>query len=94
MGYAALTLDELLACPFCREIFPKGERDVCPTCGLPLSPMSKLPPSYEAQLEDDLPEEPEWEPQRWWFAGRGRGVLVAAGLLGIGLFFAPGMKER
>lgn len=89
MRYAALTLSDLLACPFCRELFQPGEAKVCPTCGLPLAPMSKLPPSYEAKLEEDWPEKPEWEPQPWWFARRGRGVLVTAGVVGTALFFAP-----
>ncbi|MFW5741593.1 MAG: hypothetical protein ACOC1F_14675 [Myxococcota bacterium] len=89
MGYAAFTLTELLACPFCRELFPPGEVQVCPTCGLPLTPMSKLPASYEASLEDDWPEEPEWEDLGWGFVRRGRGALMAAAIVGTALFFAP-----
>ena len=87
MGYAALTLSDLLACPFCRELYQAGEADVCPTCGLSLAPMSKLPLSYEAQLEDTWPEKPEWEPQAWSYWRRGRGALVTAGVVGTGLFF-------
>ena len=89
MRYAALTLSDLLACPFCRELFQPGEAKVCPTCGLPLTPMSKLPPSYEVKQEQDWPEKPEWEPLPWWYARRGRGVLVAAGIAGAAFFFAP-----
>lgn len=89
MGYAAFSLRDLLACPFCRELFQPGEAEVCPTCGLPLTPMSRLPASYEAKLEEDWPEEPEWETLAWSFAGRGRGALVASALAGTALFFAP-----
>lgn len=89
MGYALSTLTDLLACPFCRELFPPGEAKVCPTCGLPLLPMSKLPASYEAKLEEDWPERPEWETQRWTFWRRGRGALALVGLVGVGLFLAP-----
>lgn len=89
MGYAALALSDLLACPFCRELYQPGEAKVCPTCGLSLTPMSKLPLSYEAQLEEPWPEKPEWETLPWAYWRRGRGALVVAGLLGVALFFVP-----
>jgi len=89
MSYASFALSDLIACPFCRELYQSGEAKVCPTCGLDLQPMSKLPPSYEAKLEDDWPEKPEWEtlPLHYW--RRGRGPLLAAGLAGAVLFFVP-----
>ena len=89
MSYAALSLSDLIACPFCRELYRPGEATVCPTCGLDLEPMSKLPPSYEATLEDDWPEKPEWETLPVTFWRRGRGPLVVAGALGVVLFFTP-----
>jgi magnesium-transporting ATPase (P-type) len=51
--------------------------------------MSRLPPSYEATQEDDWPEKPEWETLPVLFWRRGRGPLVAAGALGVVLFFVP-----
>lgn len=82
-------VSKLLACPFCRELFAAGEQRSCPTCGLELENLTKLAPSYEAQLEDDWPEKPEWEvlPAGYW--RRGRGALVVLGTLGAVLFFVP-----
>jgi len=89
LGYALPVLSDLLACPFCRELYPPGEAKVCPTCGLPLAPMSTLPLSYEAKLEEEWLEKPEWVTLGWSFWRRGRGALVLVGFLGFGLFFAP-----
>lgn len=51
--------------------------------------MSKLPLSYEAKLEEEWVEKPEWVTLEWTFWRRGRGVLAASGLGGLGLFFGP-----
>ena len=83
----------LVACPFCREMFDRGERDTCPHCDVALTAFEKLPPSHEAQLlegeEDGLPVEPENEPLPATDLRRGKGVLLALGLVGLVLFFLP-----
>jgi hypothetical protein len=86
---------ELLACPFCRQLFPSGEAAACPECGIALKPLAKLPPSHDA-LAEDPPEAvpPHLETLPWTFLGRGRGLLAALGLLGLLAFFAPWVDER
>ncbi len=80
----------LLACPFCREMFEDGESTVCPHCDVPLAPFEKLPPSAEAAVDDDgIPVEPQHEPLRMTDLRRGKGAILALGLLGIALFFLP-----
>ncbi len=92
VSYTAGVLSDLLACPFCRELFSKEETRTCPTCGLPLSPMSKLPLSYEAYLEEEWLEKPEWITLGWTYWRRGRGVLMGIGIAGFILFFLPWVK--
>jgi hypothetical protein len=86
---------ELLACPFCRQLFPSGEVETCPECGIALKPLAKLPPSHDA-LAEDPPEvvPPHMVPLPWTYLGRGRGLLAALGLLGLLAFFAPWVQER
>ena len=86
---------ELLACPFCRQLFPSGEATACPECGIGLKPLAKLPPSHDA-LAEDPPEAvpPHLEALPWTFLGRGRGLLAALGLLGLVAFFGPWVEER
>jgi hypothetical protein len=83
----------LLACPFCREMFEKGEHTSCPVCTVPLVPFEKLPRSAAldslANDEDGLPTSPEDELLSPRYLGRGRGLLVALGLAGIVAFFLP-----
>lgn len=82
----------LLACPFCRELFPAGETRTCPECGVELKPMEELPPSLEAMAEDALGGEVVPPAERTLpatYFGRGRGALLALSLLGLALFFAP-----
>lgn len=93
MRYAAARMAELLACPFCREMFPRGEAGVCPSCGLKLEEMSKLGPSYDAVIEADWPEKPEYEPLGFWYWRRGRLALAAAAALGLAAFFLPWIHE-
>ena len=94
MSYAASALSHLIACPFCREMFQAGEARACPTCGLALSPVSKLPPSYEVMMEDDWPQEPEWATLPLGYWRRGRGALALLGLAGAGCFFLPWAHVR
>ena len=84
----------LVACPFCRQMFPRGEATTCPECGLKLTDVAKLGPSYEAQLIDpEEPLPPHMEALPWTYAGRGRALLVALALIGLALFFAPWAHE-
>lgn len=85
---------ELLACPFCRQLFPSGEAAACPECGIALQPLAKLPPSHDALAED--PQEavpPHHQALPWTFLGRGRGLLALLGVLGLGAFFSPWVQE-
>jgi len=84
-------VSDLVACPFCHELFARGEADVCPACGLALTDMSKLPPSHDAEADDPfgIPLRPELEELAWWYAGRGRGLLIVCAVLGFLAFFAP-----
>lgn len=86
---------ELLACPFCRQLFPSGEAAVCPECGIALQPLAKLPLSHDALAED--PAEavpPHLETLPWTFPGRNRALLALLGVLGLLAFFAPWVEER
>jgi hypothetical protein len=88
---------ELLACPFCRELFPDTERRRCPHCDIALEPMSKLPPSPEALEEEALRGEvtaPEDRLLPVTYFGRGRGALLLCGVLGLVCFFMPWVEMR
>lgn len=86
---------ELLACPFCRQLFPAGEVAACPECGIALKPLAKLPPSHDALLEDP-PEvvPPHMVTLPWTYAGRGRALIAGLAALGLVAFFAPWLQER
>jgi hypothetical protein len=83
---------ELVACPFCRELFVRGEATVCPACGLRLADLNKLPPSRDALAEEEdpygLPARPDLDPLAWHYWRRGRGALALIALLGLATFFA------
>ncbi|MFO0568255.1 MAG: hypothetical protein U0263_21520 [Polyangiaceae bacterium] len=83
---------QLLACPFCRELFAPGESATCPECGVSLESMSKLPPSLDA-LADEVEEgqitPPEYRDLPWSYFGRGRGALLVLAVLGLIFFFSP-----
>jgi hypothetical protein len=80
----------LLACPFCREMFEHKERGTCPHCDVPLTAFEKLPPSYEAALEDDgIPVAPEHEPLPPRDLRRGKGAIALLAFAGLVLFFLP-----
>jgi hypothetical protein len=82
----------LVACPFCREMFERGEARVCPECGLPLEDITKLPPTAAFDEEEErLP--PDMVTLPWTYAARGRGLLSAISLLGLGAFFLPWVSE-
>jgi hypothetical protein len=83
----------LLACPFCRTLYRRGEGTQCNICGVALLPFERLPPSADALAEEPLvPVLPEDEPLPWSYWRRGRGVLLALSLLGIVFFFTPWVR--
>ncbi|MEZ4223400.1 MAG: hypothetical protein R3B13_20810 [Polyangiaceae bacterium] len=87
----------LLACPFCRELFTKGEAESCPECGVDLRGMDSLPPSLEALAEEAAAGEitpPEHRTLPWWYLGRSKGLLLLAALAGLAFFFAPWVEMR
>jgi hypothetical protein len=84
----------LVACPFCRELFEKGEVPACPVCGLKLAAMEKLPISHDAAAEEFVPTIPEQEVQSAFFLKRARGPLALIGALGVVLFFLPWIDVR
>lgn len=82
----------LIGCPFCGELFPRGEGPVCPVCGVSLRPVDKLPLSYEARLAiaEELAATPPGDRRvPWWYFRRGRGALVLIAVVGMIVFFAP-----
>jgi hypothetical protein len=95
MSYAfAVASGVLLACPFCRQMFTKGEASECPTCGLRLASFESLPLSHDALAEDEAaPPAPEDTRLPFTYWRRGRGALAALGLAGMALFFAPWLHE-
>jgi hypothetical protein len=89
LRYALSGVSNLLCCPFCRELYRPDEASLCPSCGLKLTESEKLPPSYEATLEADWPNEPEWENLPLLYPGRGRAALVLIAALGFAAFWVP-----
>jgi hypothetical protein len=82
----------LEACPFCRDLFETGEASHCPTCGIALSPVAKLPPSPTLRHETDEWDEdlgPEHDRLAWSYFGKGRGATFFLSVAGIGLFLLP-----
>jgi hypothetical protein len=79
----------LIACPFCHDMFEKGEATSCPVCGVELVAFEKLPLSAEALGEDGAPVAPEHEPLPRAYMGRGRGALAAIAVAGLVAFFLP-----
>lgn len=95
MGYApVLPMSDLVACPFCRQLFEPGEASACPDCGLKLKDLGKLPPSYDAQIEyPEIPTPPHMETLPWTFWGRNRLLLTVLPVLGLIAFFAPWIHQ-
>jgi hypothetical protein len=93
-------VDQLFACPFCRELYTRGEVDICPQCDLVIQPLAELPPSHEAQMLTAAEEgpiiahSPEDEKVSWAYLGRARGPLMMVALLGVAAFFSPWLHER
>lgn len=95
MRYASvLPMSDLVACPFCRQLFQPGETAACPDCGLRLKELGKLPPSYDAQVEyPEIPTPPHMETLPWTFWGRNRALLLVLSVAGLAAFFAPWIHE-
>ena len=82
-------MGEILACPFCRELFSESEGPLCPECELALVPLKKLPLSHDALL-DDLKDDETVDPPEdqslgafYWRRGRGQLGLLAIGQLAL-----------
>lgn len=83
---------QLLACPFCRELYGDDERTICPHCDVNLKPLYDLPPSYEVrEAEAAVWERTAPEDRRLPIThlGHGRGPLLLLAVLGFGLCFLP-----
>jgi hypothetical protein len=83
---------DLIACPFCHELFARGEAKDCPACGLALTDLRKVSLSVDAQAEEDdfgIPIQPHLEQFPWFEWRRGRGILLVGAVLGFVAFFAP-----
>lgn len=84
---------EILACPFCREMWSDNEGVTrCPDCGVDLLPLHAMPPSAETLLEreaeyESIPE--EFRTRGWFDLRRGRGLLLLLAALGLFGFFQP-----
>lgn len=85
-------MSALVACPFCRAMFERGEAQACPECGLALEALSRLPVARHGD-DDDEPLPPHMEQLPWTYLGRGRGVLLALSVLGVVAFFLPWVRE-
>jgi len=86
------TVGDLIACPFCHELFARGEAKECPACGLALTDLSKVSLSLDAQAEADdfgIPKQPHLEEFPWFELKRGRGILLFGAIFGFIAFFAP-----
>ncbi len=81
----------LLACPFCREMFDRREESACAVCGVALVPFDRLGPSPDSMSEEEL-DPPEHRPLPVTYAGRGRALLAALAILGLGVFFLPWIR--
>ena len=96
MSYALALpkMSDLVACPFCRQLFEQGEASACPDCGLGLKDLRKLPPSYDAKVEyPEEPVPPHMETLPWTYASRNRALLLALAAAGFAAFFAPWVNE-
>jgi hypothetical protein len=87
---------QLLACPFCRQLFERAEAEQCPECELALLPLEHLPPalsSSEAEAAQWEATSPDDERRAWHDLGRGRGLLMGIALASLCAFaFTPWLE--
>lgn len=84
-------MSQLVACPFCRELFDRAEAEQCPQCGLSLEPLHRLPPSHEEVEREAAHWErmrPEDQPIPLADLRRGRGALLAISSASLLAFWA------
>lgn len=93
MSYAPFAMRGLVACPFCREMFEPGEAKACPVCGVDLLRVEKLPKKMVDDDEPVLPPPPDEETLPLFYAGRGRGALLAVSVLGLLGFMLPWVNQ-
>jgi hypothetical protein len=96
LRYASMVA-RLLACPFCRSLFPSAEARQCPECGVKLVPMENLPASLDVAADEQEAGEivlPEQRPLPWNYFGSNRGALLVIAFVGLLLFFAPWVELR
>lgn len=92
MGYAVTAVQGLEACPFCREMFPRGEARECPMCGVRLVSAARLAPAEAGVDEDEQAAGPKQRGEAtlpWTYLRLGRGPLLILGLLGLVAFGLP-----
>lgn len=84
----------LVACPFCRELYPVGERQRCPFCDVELIRSSRLPPADPALEggESAPPPSPDERRLPWWSPAYGRGPLALLALAGLAAFALPWVR--
>lgn len=78
----------LLACPFCRELFPSGADERCPECGVVLESFHRVA-EYADDIDGELPIPDEERHVRWSSPKHGRGPLLVAPVVGLVTFFLP-----
>lgn len=91
-AYPTSAVSQLIACPFCHELFARGEAKECPACGLALTDLAKVSLSHDALAEDDfgIPIQPHLEPLSVFEVRRGRGILLVVAILASWLFSLRG----
>ncbi len=85
-------MSSLRACPFCRELYDEIETERCQVCGVLVRPLHELPPSFEKrQRAVDVWSQthPGDRPLPWRDMSSGRGLVLAACVLGLGSFVSP-----
>jgi hypothetical protein len=86
---------ELLACPFCRELYRAEEGTRCKVCDVDLVPLGSLPLSEDARELEPSTEvvlHPDDQKFPIWHLGHYRGPLFFVSLGGLFAFFLPWLE--